>query len=65
VSREYYVAHREKHVDVLSVPFGSMADVVIVGGRVRQRALGLVAAAAVASRNEGRTRIVAGLEEFD
>ena len=65
MSRQYYVAHHEEHVDVLSVPFGSIADVVIVGGRVRQRVLELVAAAAVASRNEGRTRIVAGLEEFD
>jgi len=57
VSRQYYVAHREKHVDVLSVPFGSIADVVIVGGRARQRVLELVAAAAVAFRNEGRTRM--------
>ena len=56
VSCQYYVAHREKHVDVLSAPFGSIFDVVNVGGRVRRRVLELVAAAAVASRNEGRTR---------
>jgi len=46
-----------KHVGVLGVPFRGVVGVVIVGGGVGRRVLELVAAAAVASRNEGRMRM--------